>query len=58
VEVAGVGNVDLFRLRTVVNSINLDIKYIQLYYIVEIVFIDLAVDSIQAEGTVEGGDVG
>ncbi len=57
-EVAGVGNVDLFRLRTVVNSINLDIKYIQLYYIVEIVFIDLAVDSIQAEGTVEGGDVG
>ena len=46
VEVAGVSNVDLFRLRAVVNGVDLDTGCIQLYHIVEVVFVDLAVDSI------------
>ncbi len=58
VEVAGVNNTDLFRLRAVVGSVDLDIGCIQLYYIVEVVFVDLTVGNIQAEGTVENGDVG
>ena len=57
-EVAGVSNTDLFRLRAVVGGVYLDIGCTQLYHIVEIVFVDLAVSSVQTEGTVEGGDVG
>ncbi len=46
IEIAGVNNTDFFRLRAVVGNVDLDIGYIQLYYIVEVVFVDLAVDSI------------
>ena len=34
IEVAGISNADLFRLRVIVNSVDLDIGYIQLYYMV------------------------
>ncbi len=57
-EVAGVSNTDLFRLRAVIGSVDLDTGCIQLYHMVEVIFVDLAVGSVQAEGTVEGGDVG
>ena len=46
VEVAGVSNVDLFCLRAVIGGVDLDIGCIQLYYIVEVVFVDLAVGSV------------
>ena len=58
VKVAGVSNADLFRLRAVVSGMDLDTGCTQLYHIVEVVFVDLAVGSVQAEGTVESGDVG
>ena len=58
VEVAGVSNADLFRLRAVVDGVDLDTGCTQLYHMVEVIFVDLAVDSVQAEDTVESGDVG
>ena len=45
-EVAGVNNADLFRLRAVVSGVDLDTRCIQLYYIIEVVFVDLAVGSV------------
>ena len=45
-EVANVNNADLFRLRAVVDGVDLDTGCTQLYHMVEVIFVDLAVGSV------------
>ncbi len=57
IKVTDIGNANLFCLRAIVNNIDLDTRYTQLYHIIEVIFVNLAIDNIQAEGTVENNDV-
>ena len=45
-EVANVNNTDLFHLRAVVDGVDLDTGCTQLYYIIEVIFVDLTIGNV------------